>query len=86
MKITSEIEDILRREADNIQEVELTYLNGGIARGSIKRLKTDPLDLIIRKQSENRRGGSKHHAVFDHVTRIVLTMKDNTVLEWKDIK
>lgn len=86
MIITPVIEETLRKEAENIQRIELTYLNGGTASGTIKRLQTDPLDLLIRKNPEKRWGGGTHHAVFDHVVKISITLRDNSVMEWKDIK
>ncbi len=78
MILTAELENIFREESESIQAIEITYLNGGKVRGTIKSLKTDPLDLVLRKMSEKNKKGGKHHVVFDHVVDISIFFSDNS--------
>ncbi len=77
MIITPEIESIVS-DPDRISELDFTYQNGGKVKGKIRKLKYDPLRLVIQKSSPNMGERPKHRVVFDHVTHLRVTFNDGS--------
>jgi hypothetical protein len=78
MNITPEITELLD-SGDRIRTIELTYKNGGKVLGTIRKFRRSPLKVVIQKSDPQKGERSRHKAVFDHVTELVISMTDGEV-------
>ena len=79
MEITPEIANLLESEPDRLEGVEITYKNGGKVVGTLKKVRLRPLKVVIQKTRLEPGERSKHRVVFDHVTRLRVTLPDGTI-------
>jgi hypothetical protein len=78
MLLTTEIEQIFASRAETISGIELTYRNGGKVIGTIRKLRLDPLRIVVQKTVLEKRERPRHKVVFDHVSRMQLSFDDGT--------
>jgi len=83
MEVTPEIEKIFASGAEGITQLELTYKNGGMVIGSIKKLRLSPLRLrplriVIQKSDPAKGERAKHKVVFEHVTLMRISFRDGS--------
>jgi hypothetical protein len=83
MKITEELEQIIKSDFEAIEKFELTYKNGGKVVGTTKKIKYSPLRLSILKDPVPKGEKAKHRVMFDHVINISLIYKDNSVRKFE---
>ena len=83
MEITPEIAILFGSELDQVENVEITYQNGGKVIGTVKRVRQKPLKVVIQKSQLERGERSKHRVVFDHVTQMQVTFRDGATITFE---
>ena len=84
MLISPDILDCLRQGKEAVEEISLTYRNGGRVVGSIHKLRMKPLKLVIKKTEPKAGERPRHRMVADHVSKMEITMKDGRRLHFED--
>jgi hypothetical protein len=79
MKISEELREILQSKAEQIERIEVTYPNGGIASGPIKKLKLNPLKIVITKVDASGKPSGKHRIMFEHTTALSIRFSDGRI-------
>jgi len=77
--LTPEITELLTAVPARVVSVELTYPNGGMVKGSIKRLRSRSLKVILLKENPAPGESPRHRVRFDHVDSMKLTLDDGTL-------
>ncbi len=83
MKITEELEQVIKSDFEAIEKFELTYKNGGKVLGTARKIKHSPLRLNILKVPVPKGEKAKHSVLFDHVISIALIYKDNSIRKFE---
>ena len=78
MEVTPEIEKIFASGAEGITQLELTYKNGGMVIGTIRRLRLLPLRIVVQKSDPAKGERAKHKVVFEHVTLMRISFRDGS--------
>ena len=78
MELTPEIEKIFASDSERISLLELTYKNGGMVIGSIRKLRLSPLRLVIQKSDPSKGERARHKVVFEHVTQMKVGFQDGS--------
>ena len=78
MEITPETEKIFASDSERISQLELTYKNGGMVIGTIRRLRLRPLRIVIQKSDPAKGERPKHKVVFEHVIRLRIIFQDGS--------
>ena len=79
MEITPELSMLFGSELDQVESVEITYQNGGKVIGTVKKVRQNPLKVVIQKSQAERGERPKHKVVFDHVTQLQVIFRDGTI-------
>lgn len=78
MKISEELQEILQSKAEQIDRIEVIYPNGGIASGPLRKLKLNPVRIVITKMDASGKTSGKHRIIFDHAKNMKIHFKDGT--------
>ena len=76
MEVSPEIEKIFASDSERISQLELTYKNGGMVLGTIRRLRLRPLRIVIQKSDPAKGERPKHKVVFEHVILMKIDFRD----------
>lgn len=76
MELTPEIEQLFASDSERISLLELTYKNGGMVIGTIRRLRLSPLRLVVQKSDPAKGERPRHKVVFEHVIRLRIIFQD----------
>lgn len=80
MELTPEIDQLFASESERIALLELTYKNGGMVLGTIRRLRLRPLRIVVQKSEPGKGERPKHKVVFEHVIRLRIIFQDGSEL------
>ena len=83
MELTPEIEKIFASDSERISLLELTYKNGGMVIGTIRKLRLSPLRLrplriVIQKSAPEKGERPRHKVVFEHVSLMRISFRDGS--------
>ena len=82
MEITTEITRAFAADPEMIQIVKLTYRNGGVVNGTIRKLKISPLKMVLQKTDPGSGERALHRAIFEHVSALEVHYTDGSVLKF----